>query len=103
MPNSFEINFKTLLAETVSEAHVRLRNQDPEYKQQSRRMYVIHEELETLLENKNAQPSAYHWDLVREYFKLDLDTYYPEHTATYIQALFDCVGVLVKMGWVKKI
>ena len=99
MPKSFETNFGTLIAETVSDAHVRLRNHDPEYKQQSGRMSNIHEELETLLENKNAQPSSYHWEMVREYFQLELDTYYSEHTATYLQAIFDCVGLLVKYGW----
>lgn len=101
MPNSFETNFGTLIAETISDAHVRFSKQDPEYKEKSDRMSNIHEELETLLENKNAQPSSYHWELVRKYFQLDLDTYYPEHTATYIQAVFDCVGLLVKFGWVK--
>lgn len=101
MPNSFETNFGTLIAETVSDAHVRLQKQDSEYKQKSRRMSDIHETLEKLLEDHTAEPTSYHWNMVREYFKLDLDTYYPEHTATYIQALFDCVGLLMKLGWVK--
>lgn len=101
MSNSFKDNFNTLLMETIGDAHVRLRTQDPEYKQQSFRMTEIYGELETLLEDENLHPSPSHWNLVREYFQLDLDTYYPEHTATYIQAIFDCIGLLTRLGQIK--
>lgn len=102
MLNSFETNFQILIEEMINDAHVRLNHQDREYKEKSSRMAQIYEELDTLLENKTAKPTSHHWELVREYLDLDLETYYPEHTATYIQALFDCMGLLARLGWIKQ-
>lgn len=102
MFDTFETNFETLLEETISAAHARSFNHDPEYQKKSYRMSEIHEELEALFENKNAKPTSRHWKLVREYLQLEQETYYPEHTATYMQAIFDCVRVFTKYGWLKE-
>jgi len=102
MFDTFETNFETLLEETISAAHARSFNRDPEYQKKSYRMSEIHEELEALFENENAKPTSRHWKLVREYFQLEQETYYPEHTATYMQAIFDCVRVFTKYGWLKE-
>lgn len=60
-------------------------------------MGELYDMIKAIATDKNAQPAAYHWDLVREYFMLSGGVYYPEHMTTYMQAVFDCVGMLVKL------
>lgn len=98
MENNFITNFEILVENTISEAHVRLWKQNPEYRTKSDRLWDIREKLESLLKDGDACPSAQHWGLVREYLELDFDRFTPEHAATYLQAILDCIHLLHHMG-----
>lgn len=98
MSNHFENNLQFLMEQSIGDAALRLREQDKEFRQKTGRIADILETLEPFLQEGGDSLSAYHWELVREYFALSSAVCDLEQMAIYMQAVFDCTALLKRLG-----
>ncbi len=96
---NFASELRELIDGRVDAAHKRLRQSDETYRKQSYRLCEIEETLNKFLEAPAAKPEEKHWNLLREYMELEMDSWYPSYSSVYVQAVIDCVRVLTRLGW----
>ena len=95
-------DFDIFITQSISDAHIRLRNKDEAYKEKCKRKANIHEILENTIKDKNINFEQRHWDMLEEYLDLESDLFIIQHTATYFQAIFECICLLHNFGFLRE-
>ncbi len=86
-------NLATFMFDTIDAALRQLKENDIEYRQKEERMWDIREKLEARDTDQQA----------KEFLYLENELYDWEHTAIYFRAVYDCIALLLRLGWLKKL
>ncbi len=100
MRNSFARNLNTLLAETISDSLVRMRNHNNDYAKMISKGLALNDELIKFLQDDTFELSFKQKQIIKDFMEVESDTHIIEQTAVYFQGYADCIFLLKHFGFI---